>query len=175
MFVDLKGYLPGDPLCLSDRMTMANSLEARVPFVDPQVMELAARIPDSQKIQGRSTKVILRQMLAGRVPENIIHRPKRGFGTPIDLWLRGELAALMDNLLHADLLRERGYFRPDYVAWLRRQHTAGRRDFSQQLWALLVFELWHRIYIDNDLSGHRGLTFQDVAPSTSRPRRAVVA
>jgi asparagine synthase (glutamine-hydrolysing) len=162
MYVDLKSYLPGDPLFLSDRMTMANSLEARVPLLDPKLMEFAARIPLEQKIQGRTTKAILRRALAGRVPDRLIHRPKRGFGTPIDLWLRRELAPLADQLLSPRVLRERGYFRPEYVVWLREQQAAGRRDFSQHLWALLVFELWHRAYIDADRSSHKGLTFEEL-------------
>lgn len=162
MYVDLKSYLPGDPLFLSDRMTMAHSLEARVPFVDTRVMEFAARVPLSQKIQGQQTKLILRQMLAGRVPDDIISRPKRGFGTPIDVWLRGELATLVDQVLSPAAVRERGYFRPEYVQWLLTQQKTGKRDFSQHIWALLVFELWHRAYIDQDLSGHSGLTFEDL-------------
>jgi asparagine synthase (glutamine-hydrolysing) len=171
MFLDLKSYLPGDPLFLSDRMTMANSLEARVPFVDQKVMEFAARVPLTQKLHGRSTKVILRQMLAGRVPHSIIHRPKRGFGTPIDLWLGRELSGLMDRALAPDLLSERGYFRPEYVTWLREQQASNRLDFSQHLWALLVFELWHRAYIDTDLSSRKGLTFDDLGLTPrSRPR-----
>jgi asparagine synthase (glutamine-hydrolysing) len=162
MYVDLKSYLPGDPLFLGDRMTMANSLEARVPFVDLRVMEFAARVPLSQKIQGRTTKAILRQALAGHVSDEIIHRPKRGFGTPIDLWLRRELSGLADRLLSPELLRERGYFRPEYVAWLRGQQASGKQDFSQHIWALLIFELWHRAFIDADLSTRQGLTFEDL-------------
>jgi len=172
MFVDLKSYLPGDPLCLTDRTTMAHSLEARVPFVDAPVMEFAARVPLSQKLEGQTTKVLLRRLLAGRVPDEIWKRPKRGFGTPIDLWLRGELAGLADRLLAPDLLRERGYFRPEYVQWLRDQHAAGKRDFSQHLWALLIFELWHRTFIDSNHSAREGLTFEDLSLSvgvTSRP------
>jgi asparagine synthase (glutamine-hydrolysing) len=163
MFVDLKSYLPGDPLFLTDRSTMAHSLEARVPFVDPEVMEFAARVPLSQKLEGQTTKVLLRRALVGRVPDEIWKRPKRGFGTPIDLWLRGDLAPMADQLLAPDLLRERGYFRPEYVQWLRTQHAAGKRDFSQHLWALLMFELWHRTFIDQNLSAHAGLTFESLA------------
>jgi asparagine synthase (glutamine-hydrolysing) len=165
MYVDLKSYLPGDPLFLSDRMTMANSLEARVPFVDTRVMEVAARIPVHQKIQGRRTKIILREALAGRVPEEIISRPKRGFGTPIDLWLRGELSNLVAQVLSPETLRERGYFRPEYVQWLLEQQRAGKRDFSQHIWALLVFELWHRMYIDQNLGSGEGVTFEDLGLS----------
>jgi asparagine synthase (glutamine-hydrolysing) len=162
MYVDLKSYLPGDPLFLSDRMTMAHSLEARVPFVDTRVMEFAARIPVNQKIQGRRTKVILRDMLVGRVPDEIISRPKRGFGTPIDVWLKGELSALVQQVLSPEAIRARGYFRPEYVQWLLAQQSAGKRDYSQHIWALLVFELWHRTYIDQNLSGNVGLSFDDL-------------
>lgn len=162
MYVDIKSYLPGDPLFLSDRMTMAHALEGRVPLVDPKVMEFAARVPLSQKLQGQTTKVLLREVLRGRVPEEVIDRPKQGFGTPIDVWFRGELAPLVDQILDPALLRKRGYFRPEYVEWLRGQQSAGKRDFSQHLWALIVFELWHRAYIDADLSDRKGLTFADL-------------
>jgi asparagine synthase (glutamine-hydrolysing) len=178
MYVDLKSYLPGDPLFLSDRMTMANSLEARVPFVDTRVMEYAARIPVDQKIQGRRTKIILREALAGRVPDDIISRPKRGFGTPIDLWLRGELSNLVEQVLSPASLRERGYFRPEYVEWLLAQQRAGKRDFSQHIWALLVFELWHRTYIDQDLGTRSGLSFDDLGlalTATGKPAHTVSA
>jgi len=168
MYVDLKSYLPGDPLFLSDRMTMAHSLEARVPFVDTKVMDFAARIPVDQKIQGRRTKIILREALAGRVPEDIISRPKRGFGTPIDVWLRGQLATLVQDVLSPANLRDRGYFRPEYVEWLLTQQRTGKRDFSQHIWALLVFELWHRTYIDQDLGTKKGLTFEDLGLSLGR-------
>ncbi|MGV3721923.1 MAG: asparagine synthase (glutamine-hydrolyzing) [Actinomycetota bacterium] len=172
MYVDLKSYLPGDPLFLSDRMTMASSLEARVPFVDTRVMEFAARIPVSQKIQGRKTKIILREALAGKVPDEIISRPKRGFGTPIDVWLRGELAYLVEKVLSPESLKERGYFRPGYVEWLLAQQRSGKRDFSQHIWALLVFELWHRIYIDQNLGTQTGLTFEDLGLSLERDKGA---
>lgn len=170
MYVDTKSYLPGDPLFLSDRMTMAHSLEARVPFVDTRVMEFAARIPLAQKIQGRQTKVILRQMLSGRVPDEIIARPKRGFGTPIDVWLKGELSNLVQQVLSPEAIRARGYFQPEYVQWLLNQQKAGKRDFSQHIWSLLVFELWHRSYIDRDLSDRTGLTFEDLGLELGTPR-----
>jgi asparagine synthase (glutamine-hydrolysing) len=162
MHVDVKSYLPGDPLFLSDRMTMANSLEARVPFVDVPTMEFAGRIPVDQKLKGRQTKIILRQMLAGKVPETAVRRPKRGFGTPIDVWMRRQLSPLMDELLAEPQLKQRGYFDPQYVAWMRDQQSSGRRDFSQHLWALMVFELWHRTFIDEDHSSRRDLTFADL-------------
>ncbi len=165
MYLDLKSYLPGDPLFLSDRMTMAHSLEGRVPLVDVDVMEFAARVPLSQKLQGQTTKLLLRRLLEGRVPEEVIYRPKQGFGTPIDVWFRGRLAPLVDQILSPEVLRSRGYFDPGYVNWLRAQQAAGKRDFSQHLWALIVFELWHRAYIDADLSDRKGLTFEDLGLS----------
>ncbi len=176
MYVDIKSYLPGDPLFLGDRMTMANSLEARVPFIDSKVMEFAAALPLDQKLRGRRTKVILRDALAGRVPDAIIARPKQGFGTPIDLWLRRELKPLADVLLSPKLLAERGYFDPDYVQWLRAEQEAGRQDFSQHLWALVVLELWHRMYIDTDLSTRTELTFSDLGlPEVAEPPRSATA
>ncbi|MDH7569876.1 MAG: asparagine synthase (glutamine-hydrolyzing), partial [Armatimonadota bacterium] len=162
MFVDMKTYLPEDPLMLADKMTMANSLESRVPFLDPAVVEFAAALPLHAKLHGRQTKALLRHALRGRVPAALLDRPKHGFGTPIDLWLRRELHDLAQHLLGPQVLAERGYFRPDAVRELLQSHRAGRTDVSQHLWALLILEIWHRIYIDRDYSARADLTFADL-------------
>lgn len=150
MFVDLKTYLPGDPLFLADRMTMGNSLEGRVPFVDRKLMEVAYRISADQKLRDGVTKLIIRKALAGRVPPSILERPKRGFGTPTDLWLRGPWKPLAETLLSPEALKKTGYFQAEAVQRLMAQHQSGSRDFSQHLWAILVFQIWHALYIEGN-------------------------
>jgi len=147
---------------MADKMTMANSLEARVPFLDRRVTEFAAALPLSQKMHGRRTKVLLRNALRGRVPDDILFRPKQGFGTPIDLWLRRELRAQVARVLAPEVVAARGYFRPESVTALLQRHQQGRDDVSQHIWALFLLELWHRIFIDQDLSRRPNLGFQDL-------------
>ena len=125
-------------------------------------------IPLKQKLQGNHTKRILRELLERHLPASITRRPKQGFGTPIDLWMRRELQGLMDAALSPSVVAERGYFSPDYVTWLRQEQQAGRRDFSQHSWALLIFELWHRMYLDQDLSGKTDVTFADLGLSSEK-------
>jgi len=162
MHVDVRSYLPGDSLFLVDRLTMASSLEARVPFTDLRMLELARRVPTALKMKGSQTKIILRQACQQLLPQGIIDRPKQGFGTPVDLWLRRELEFLPGQLLHRDVIRYRGLFRPEAVARLLAQHQAGGRDVSQHLWILLMLELWQRMYLDNDYSQKEDVGFADL-------------
>jgi asparagine synthase (glutamine-hydrolysing) len=162
MHVDVRSYLPGDSLFLVDRLTMASSLEARVPFADLRMLDVARRVPLAQKMRGAKTKVILRQACEKLLPQGIIDRPKQGFGTPVDLWLRRELAFLPGQLLHRDVVHERGLFRPQVVSALVAQQKAGGRDVSQHLWILLMLELWQRMYLDHDYSQKEDVTFADL-------------
>ncbi len=162
MYVDLKTYLPGDPLNLADRMTMAHSLESRVPFVDPVLMELAYRIPHTQKLKGSVTKAIIREALAQRVPEALLVKPKRGFGTPTDVWLRDQWRPLATQLLEPAALKRAGFFDAGAVRTLLEAHLAGGRDFSQHLWALLVFQLWHRMFIEPERAPEGPVSLSDL-------------
>lgn len=162
MHVDVRSYLPGDSLFLVDRLTMASSLEARVPFTDLRMLAAARRVPLADKVRGTHTKRILRQACQTLLPREIIERPKQGFGTPVDQWLRRELAFLPGQLLHRDVIHSRGLFQPGVVATLVAQQKAGGRDVSQHLWILLMLELWQRMYIDNDYSQKRDVTFADL-------------
>jgi len=113
-------------------------------------MEFAATIPSDLKLKGRTQKYILKRALRGLLPESILHRPKRGFGVPIDHWLRHELRDLAyDTLLHPRCLA-RGYFRRETVERLLDEHTQGKAGWHYLLWTLLMLELWHRTYIDGD-------------------------
>jgi asparagine synthase (glutamine-hydrolysing) len=144
---DVETYLPGDLLVKMDIATMASSLEARSPFLDHHVMEFAASLPALWKVRGRSGKRILKQLAREWVPDPVIDRPKKGFGVPLSLWLRTDLHEMLNDNLTDATARSRGYFDPTGVARLIREHDDGR-DHGPRLWALLMFELWHRMFID---------------------------
>jgi asparagine synthase (glutamine-hydrolysing) len=147
MDVDINTYLPGDLLVKSDITTMANSIEARSPFLDHHLMEWAAGLPADLKIRSGTTKYLLKQAVAGWLPPELVNRPKMGFGVPLAAWLRTELRDLSWDLLTDHTARSRGLFRPETVALLLRQHGEGI-DHSPRIWALIQFELWHRIFVD---------------------------
>jgi len=150
--VNLSTYLPGDLLVKTDRMTMANSLEARCPFLDHWLLEYASRIPSSLKLRGMTTKYVLKRALEGILPREIIWRKKHGFGVPIGRWFRAGLKDfLCDNLLSPTALR-RGYFDEQAVRRLVGEHLSGKRDHGHRLWALLTLEIWHRVFIDCEVS-----------------------
>jgi asparagine synthase (glutamine-hydrolysing) len=143
-YVDLKTYLAEGILTKVDRASMAVSLEARVPFLDPRLVEFALNLPPAMKLRGNRTKAILRRALAGRLPATVLDKPKEGFSIPLKHWLRTQLRPLMNDLLSAETVRRRGYFSVDCVERWKRDHLAGRANHSHRLWALMVFELWHR-------------------------------
>ncbi|HZI17560.1 MAG TPA: asparagine synthase (glutamine-hydrolyzing) [Pyrinomonadaceae bacterium] len=149
LYLDSRTYLPGDILVKVDRMTMAASLEARVPLLDHKLVEFVCRrIPSSLKYDGAETKAIFKRAVRGLVPDELLDRPKQGFGVPVDQWINRELRARMRETLLEQRTRERGYFDPSYVGLLLDEHARGRRDHSARLWALFVLELWHRAYAD---------------------------
>ncbi|MDX6693393.1 MAG: asparagine synthase (glutamine-hydrolyzing) [Blastocatellia bacterium] len=148
LYLDSKTYLPGDILTKVDRMSMAVSLEARTPLLDHKLIEFVTRIPASLKMKGLETKHIFKQAVRGLVPDEILDRPKQGFGVPIQQWINQELRDYIRDVLTERRARERGYFQPSYVDLLFDEHERGRRDHSHQLWALFMFELWHRTFLD---------------------------
>jgi asparagine synthase (glutamine-hydrolysing) len=141
--IDAHVYLPDDILTKADRMSMAHSLEARVPYLDTTLVELAARLPSSVKLHGFSKKHVLKRALRDHVPENIIRAKKRGFNVPIPSWLRGELRDMVRDVLSPTSLRRTGLFEPAYVQRLVAEHDAMRIDHSRPLWTLLVFMTWY--------------------------------
>jgi asparagine synthase (glutamine-hydrolysing) len=145
---DLNTYLPGDLLVKADISTMAVSLEARSPLLDHKLIEWAAGLPTSLKVRGGETKYLLKRAIADWLPAQLHKRPKMGFGVPMAKWLRTDLRDLSHDVLTDRTARSRGLFRPEAVADLLRQHAAGA-DHSSRLWALIQFELWHRMYVDN--------------------------
>ena len=135
-------YLHDDLLVKADRMSMANSLEARAPFLDKALMEYVAGLPDDFKLHGRTTKAILREAFADLVPEQVQRGAKKGFGVPLDAWFRGELRDCLHDTLLAPSARSRSYVAQDYVARLIAQHDAGEANHGHKLWTLLTFERW---------------------------------
>jgi asparagine synthase (glutamine-hydrolysing) len=140
--IDLGIYLADDLLVKTDRMSMAHSLEARVPYLDPVVAELALALPTSLKVRGLAKKRLLRRVARELIPHEIIRARKRGFSIPAAAWLRGELEPLARELLAPARVRAQGYFEPAAVTRLLDEHVARRQDHSRQLWGLISFSLW---------------------------------
>ena len=142
MYVDSLHYLPGDILAKVDRASMACSLEARVPFLDPAVVALAWQLPFNVKLRAGAGKWILRELLARYLPRPLFERPKRGFAVPIDQWLRGPLREWAEHLLAERRLAEAGFFAPQAVRAVWRAHLAGGQNLHYMLWHVLMFEAW---------------------------------
>jgi asparagine synthase (glutamine-hydrolysing) len=146
--VDLGLYLVDDLLVKTDRASMAHSLEARVPYLDTVVTNLALALPTSQKLRGLRKKVLLRKAAEPLLPARIVYGKKRGFSIPAAAWLRGELEPFARETLGRARLERQGYFRPDAVARVLDDHVSGREDLSRQLWGLLAFTLWHEAHVE---------------------------
>jgi asparagine synthase (glutamine-hydrolysing) len=148
MAFDFETYLPEDCLTKVDRMSMAHSIESRVPLLDHHVVEFAATLPAAMKIQAGRRKHLLKQLAYRLVPREMLDRPKQGFGVPIGHWFRGSLRDVFGDILSAPSTRQRGYFDTAFVDRMLQEHLSGKREHSLRLWQLLVFELWHRQYVD---------------------------
>jgi asparagine synthase (glutamine-hydrolysing) len=142
--LDLETYLPGDLLLKADIATMAHSLELRSPFLDHDVVALGLALPDSLKVRGREGKVALRRAFGSDLPADVARRGKTGFGVPLGRWFREDLRELAHDLL----LTDRGWFRPDEVRRLLREHESGEVDHGHRLWCLLMLELWVREHVE---------------------------
>jgi len=153
MRFDFETYLPEDVLTKVDRMSMAHSIESRVPLLDNEVIDFAATLPARMKIKGATRKQVLKNVLRPMLPPSILDRRKQGFGVPLGGWFRGGLTNVFSDVLTSTRARGRGYFDPAVVDRLIREHLSGRGDHSLRLWQLLVFELWHRQYLDGASSG----------------------
>jgi asparagine synthase (glutamine-hydrolysing) len=152
LFVDLQTYLVDDILTKVDRMSMAVSLEARVPLLDHKLVEFVATVPATLKLRGGLNKYLLRRHLGRHVPQPVARRKKQGFSVPVNAWLRGPLAPLVDDLLLDNRLRDRGIFDAPQVTQLWNEHRSGRRDHGHRIWSLVMLELWFRQFVD----GSRG-------------------
>ena len=142
LFFETTQNLPGDMLMKVDRMSMANSLEVRCPFLDHELAELAAEIPHGWKIKDGQGKHILLRALGNRLPQAILSRPKMGFGVPLSMWFRGALRPFLWDHLTSTSFRSRGIVSWGFVERMLKEHDSGRRDNSHWLWSLLMLELW---------------------------------
>jgi asparagine synthase (glutamine-hydrolysing) len=149
MRLDFETYLPEDVLTKVDRMSMAHSIESRVPLLDNEVIDYAATLPEHLKIHNGRRKHVLKEAIKDLVPSSLLERKKQGFGIPLGVWFRGGLTDIFTDVLGSARTRQRGYFQPGFVDRLMHEHLSGRRDHTLRLWQLLVFELWHRHYIDS--------------------------
>ena len=150
MYVDVKTWLADAYMEKADKATMACSLEARLPLLDHRLVELAFQIPGRFKIRGSSMKHIFKQAVRDLVPAAVLSKPKHGFAVPLDPWFRGKLKDFTFDVLLDQRTRQRGYFNTAFVERLWREHLEGRHVRSSELWLLLNFELWHRIYLDGE-------------------------
>jgi asparagine synthase (glutamine-hydrolysing) len=149
LYVDTKTYMVADILTKVDRMSMATSLEVRVPILDHLFVEWATGLPATWKLRGGQQKYILRK-LAERVgvPRQALYRPKQGFALPLVHWIRNELKDLIMSALLEPRTLQRGYFNAEGVKRLLDEHFRERRDHSGEIWRLLIFELWHRNFLE---------------------------
>jgi asparagine synthase (glutamine-hydrolysing) len=147
LYVDIKTYLVDDILVKVDRMSMATSLETRVPFLDHRLVEFTATIPSRFKLKGKSTKHILKQSLSNILPSEILQRGKEGFSIPIKNWLKEDLKPIMLDILDPAVVQRQGFFDPEFVQRLTNEHLTGVENHSHRLWAMMVFGIWQDIYL----------------------------
>jgi asparagine synthase (glutamine-hydrolysing) len=149
LFTDISTYLPEDLLVKVDIASMANSLEARSPFLDHELLELTAKMPNSLKLKGfNDKKYILKQALRGLVPDEVMFRPKMGFVVPLDSWFKGDLSAYVEKILLSKKALSRNLFNKEYIAHLLTEHKQIKMNHSSRIWAMLSLELWFREYFD---------------------------
>jgi asparagine synthase (glutamine-hydrolysing) len=146
--VDAETMLPDDLLMLTDKMSMATSLECRVPLLDQELVELAARMPEGVKIRGGRLKHAMKEAVSNLLPRDILERKKRGFGAPMGAWLKEDLAPLVLGLLSDSVVKGRGLFHFPAVKELIASHEASRIDGTDRLLTLINLEIWSRLYLD---------------------------
>lgn len=162
LYLDSKTFLPSLNLKYTDKMGMAASVEVRVPLLDDELIDLAARIPSNLKLKAWRRKYIFKKSQEGLLPQQVVWRKKAGFGAPVRSWLSGELAPLADELLSDRTIRSRGLVRPEVVRSMRNEHAAGRADYGLRLYALLSLEVWCRTFVD------RSWRFEDLVSPYGR-------
>jgi asparagine synthase (glutamine-hydrolysing) len=149
LYVDLKTFLPCLNLTTTDKTSMAANLEVRVPFLNHELVELAARMPTSLKLHGLKRKYILKRVAETLLPKDVVWRRKAGFGAPIRSWLRGPLSPMIDDLLSEETIKRRGLFNPQEVRRIIAANLSGREDYNLQVFQLLTLEIWQRTFIDS--------------------------
>jgi asparagine synthase (glutamine-hydrolysing) len=152
-YVDSASFLCGNCLEYADRMSMANSLEVRAPFTDYRLLEFALRVPGNMKVRNMNTKWITREAMRGILPQEVIDKKKMGFNPPLPQWINGELKPVIEKFLGRQALERRGIFRPEAVQQLIEDHRQSKRDNALKIWALLMIEVWQRMYLDGKSEG----------------------
>lgn len=152
LYIGIRTALPNDYLTKVDVATMMNSLEARSPYLDYELMEFAAKIPSGSKIKNGEQKYLLKKLAARFVPHAALYRKKWGFGIPIGFWFRDNLSVLLNDVVLGKRAAGRGYFDMGFVRRIVQEHVSGRCDHSYRLWTLLCLELWHLMFIDKTIS-----------------------
>jgi asparagine synthase (glutamine-hydrolysing) len=159
LYADTKTYLH-ELLMKQDQMSMAASIESRVPFLDHKLVEYTARLPRKMKIRGRETKWILREAMKGILPAEILNRPKMGFPVPIGNWLRREFRHIVDEYVLSERSLSRGIFNADFVREIVSRHHAGE-NHDERLWFLINFEMWQRQFIDGETNEKKEIEFAE--------------
>jgi len=158
LYLDTKIFMVSLNLTYNDKMSMASSVEVRVPFLDREFAEFAARdVPPHLKLKGfmkPTTKHILREAMKGILPNEVLRQPKAGFAAPIDYWLANDLREMVDDLLSVSRVRDRALFEPREVQRMVTQHRDGACDWSMQIWQLLTLELWMQTFLDTRATAH---------------------
>jgi asparagine synthase (glutamine-hydrolysing) len=142
VYLYLKQYLQDEILVKVDRASMASSLEVRAPFLDYTLVEYICSLPPNFKLHYFSPKYLLKKLMAGKLPDEIINRKKKGFGIPLSKWLKTDLKVLMTDLLAKNKIDREGFFDSQYIENLMKEHLAGKVDNRKKLWSLMVFEMW---------------------------------
>src|SRR5438309_10819783 len=166
LYLDSKIFMTSLNLTYNDKMSMASSVEVRVPFLDRELAEFVAwNVPPALKLKGHvrpTTKYIFRQAMRDILPREVLQQPKAGFAAPVDYWLAHDLKEMVDELLSPGQLRHRGLFQPAAVQRFIDEHRSGRQDWSMQLWQFLTLELWMRTFLDG---GARKFESESLPPS----------
>ena len=152
LYLDTKIFMPSLNLNYNDKMSMASSVEVRVPFLDRELAEFVAwNVPPSSKLKGflrPTTKHIFREAMRDALPEEVLNQPKAGFAAPVDYWLAHDLREMVDDLLSESRVRQRGLFRHEAVCAYINEHRSGKHDWSMQIWQFLTLELWMQTFLD---------------------------
>jgi asparagine synthase (glutamine-hydrolysing) len=163
LYLDTKIFMPSLNLNYNDKMSMASSLEVRVPFLDVDLAEFVAwNVPPHMKLKGfvrPVTKHILRKAMKDVLPRRVLKQPKAGFAAPVDYWLASDLREMVDDLLSESRVSARGMFRPEVVRGYVKEHREGKRDWSMQIWQLLTLEIWMQTFLDKTTRSAMPQTF----------------
>ena len=150
LHLDMGTFLPSLNLMYTDKTSMAFGVEVRVPYIDNEVVDFMAKVPPELKMRGTTRKYLMKQALAGLLPDEILHRKKAGFGAPIRTWIVSDLKEMIGDLLSESSLKRRGFFNPAYVRTLLQENASGRHDYNYLIYTLLSFEVWGRIHLDGE-------------------------